>query len=65
MKEYAWISIPMYCPNCGRLNYSYQDSEGKVRYECNKCEVKLIKIKKSRRHYTVEMYAQNGQVDLT
>lgn len=60
MKSNNWTAIPMFCPNCGQLNYGYQNKEAKIRYECTRCEVVLIRTTKGRRHDTIEIYAATG-----
>lgn len=52
-----WTTIPMFCPNCGQLNYGYQNTEKKIKYECTRCGVVLVRTTKGRRHDTIEMYA--------
>lgn len=53
MNNEQWMPMPMYCPNCGNLNYGYQNNEGKIKYECTKCRIVFIRIKKGRRHDTI------------
>lgn len=64
MERDIWTPVSIYCPNCGKLNYGYRDKENKIRYECKRCQVKLVRINKSRRHDTLELYAPAGQVSL-
>ena len=33
MKE-SWKPYPMFCPNCGRLNYGYKSEDNRIKYEC-------------------------------
>ena len=61
MTNEQWMPMPMYCPNCGNLNYGYQNNEGKIKYECTKCRIVFIRIKKGRRHDTIDLYAPKEQ----
>ncbi len=56
----TWKPVPMYCPNCGKLNIGYKNEENKIRYECQTCKVVFVRIQKGRRHDTIEMYAPAG-----
>ncbi len=62
MKSGTWTGTPMFCANCGQLNYGYQNDEGRIKYECNKCKVVFIRVQKGRRHEKIDMYAPVGQV---
>ena len=64
MKSDDWVPIPIYCSNCGMLNYGYRNSEGKIRYECASCGTVFIRVQKSRRHDTIDVYAPVGCVRL-
>ena len=44
-----WKPYPMFCPNCG-----------KIKYECSKCMIKFVRVQKSRRHDTIDIYAPDG-----
>ena len=55
-----WTSIPMYCPNCGELNDGYQKDDGKVRYECRRCALQMIRSYKNRRHDLIELTIPKG-----
>ncbi len=57
MKSEDWFPVPMYCPNCGILNYGYRNNEGKIRYECTGCQTVLIRVQQGRRHDTIDAYA--------
>ena len=62
MKHDTWTPIPMYCSNCGKLNYGYRNEDGKIKYEFDKCKVVFVRVQKGRRHDTIDMYAPVGQV---
>ena len=62
MKHDTWTPIPMYCSNCGKLNYGYRNEDGKIKYECDNCKVVFVRVEKGRRHDTIDMYAPAGQV---
>ena len=49
MKE-VWKPYPMYCPNCGRLNYGNKSEDNRIKYECVQCTVKFVRVQKGRRH---------------
>ena len=57
----TWKPIPMFCPNCGKMNYGYKGIDEKIKYECDRCMVKFVRVRKSRRHDTIEMFASPGQ----
>ena len=57
----TWKPIPMFCPNCGKMNYGYKGIGDKIKYECDRCMVKFVRMRKSRRHDTIEMFAPPGQ----
>ena len=57
----TWKPIPMFCPNCGKMNYGYKGVDEKIKYECNRCMVKFVRVRKSRRHDTIEMFAPPGE----
>lgn len=61
MKKDEWTPMPMYCANCGQLNYGYRNEDGKIKYECTKCKVVAVKVQKSRRHDRIDMYIPVGQ----
>ena len=56
-----WKPIPMFCPNCGKLNYGYKSGDEKIKYECDRCMVNFVRVRKGRRHDTIEMFAAPGQ----
>ena len=51
----------MFCPNCGKMNYGYKGIDEKIKYECDRCMVKFVRVRKGRRHDTIEMFAPPGQ----
>lgn len=61
MKKDNWLPIPMYCANCGELNYGYRDDKGRIKYVCKRCKAISVRIQKSRRHDTIDIFAQAGQ----
>jgi lysyl-tRNA synthetase class I len=62
MKDEKWVPVPMFCSNCGQLNYGYRNDEEKIRYECRRCSAVSVRIQKGHRHDTIELYAPEGQV---
>lgn len=62
MRNDTWTPLPMYCSNCGQLNYGYRNEEAKIKYECKKCGVVFIRVQKGRRHDRIDMYAPAQQV---
>lgn len=59
MKE-SWKPYPMFCPNCGRLNYGYKSEDNRIKYECAQCTVKFVRVQKGRRHDTIDLFAKVG-----
>lgn len=57
----TWKPIPMFCPNCGKLNYGYKGGDEKIKYECDQCMVKFVRVRKGRRYDTIEIFAAMGQ----
>lgn len=55
-----WNPYPIFCPNCGKINYGYKNTDGKIKYECSKCMIKFVRVQKSRRHDTIDIYAPDG-----
>jgi len=58
--KYSYASL--YCPNCGKLNSGHRNCEGIFKIECVKCQVMIIDVQNSRRHNTINIFAQKGQV---
>ena len=54
MKYDTWTPVPMFCANCGHLNYGYRNENGIIKYECKNCKVVLVRKQKGRRHDTNE-----------
>lgn len=57
MQNEKWISLKMYCPNCGKLINGYKNSSGKIKYECERCKTVAVRTPKGRRHDEVHIYA--------
>ena len=57
----TWKPIPMFCPNCGTMKYGYKGIGDKIKYERERCMVKFERVRKGRRHDTIEMFALPGQ----
>ena len=55
-----WKPYPIFCPNCGKINYGYKNTDGKIKYECIKCMIKFVRVHKSRSHDTIDIYAPDG-----
>ena len=56
-----WTPLPMYCNNCGQLNYGYQRRDGRIKYACKRCKLMYVRTIKSRRHQIIELYAPKGE----
>lgn len=56
-----WTPLPMFCNNCGHLNYGFKNKEDKIKYECKKCKLVYVRTIKNRRHQVVELYAPKGE----
>lgn len=41
-----WKPYPMFCPNCGKINYGYKNTDGKIKYECSKCMIKFVRVQR-------------------
>lgn len=54
-RDIKWTRVPMYCPKCGTLNDGFQDEEGKLRYECKRCKVTMVRSYKNRRSEVLEL----------
>lgn len=61
--KYSYVML--YCPNCGKINAGQRNSEGVFKSECPYCKAKIISIKNSRRHDTINIYAPAGQISIT
>ncbi len=58
-KDY-WIPVPLYCPNCGNLSEGYRNAEGKIKYECNRCKLVMVRSYKNRRQDLLELFIPQG-----
>lgn len=56
----VWETVPMYCPNCGQFNLGYKDEEGRIKYQCSKCTMVMVRSYKNRRHDIIEVTIPNG-----
>lgn len=54
-RDIKWTRVPMYCPKCGTLNDGFQNEEGKLRYECKRCKVIMVRSYKNRRSEVLEL----------
>lgn len=60
-KKYdEWTTVPMYCPNCGTINNGYAGSEGKIKYECPRCGLVMVRTYKNRRHDLLDITIPEG-----
>ena len=64
MKYDTWTPVPMFCANCGHLNYGYRNENGIIKYECKNCKAVSVRKQKGRRHDTIDLYAPAGQCPL-
>lgn len=62
MSKEKWTAMPMYCANCGSLQYGFKNDEGKIKYECQTCGTVAVRVQKGRRHDKIDLYAPEGQV---
>jgi predicted RNA-binding Zn-ribbon protein involved in translation (DUF1610 family) len=62
--EELWTTVPMYCPNCGTINDGYRNSEGKIKYECPRCGLVMVRTYKNRRHDLLEITIPEGMARL-
>ena len=64
-KKYdEWTTVPMYCPNCGTINNGYSNSEGKIKYECPRCGLVMVRTYKNRRHDLLDITIPEGMARL-
>lgn len=56
----AWETISMYCPNCATLNNGYRDKEGKIKFQCTRCKMVMVRSYKNRRHDIIEVTIPQG-----
>ena len=60
-EQMNWQPVSLYCPNCGKLNNGQKSSDGRVRYECQKCKTVFIRTEKGRRHDIIDVFASLNQ----
>lgn len=60
----CWETVSMYCPNCATLNTGYKDEEGKVKFQCNRCKMVMVRMYKNRRHDIIEVTIPDGMTRL-
>lgn len=65
MKYDTWTPVPMFCANCGHLNYGYRNENGIIKYECKNCKAVSVRKQKGRRHDTIDLYAPAGKYDMS
>lgn len=56
-----WIPFSWHCANCGSLVTGYKNAQGDIKVQCGRCHAVMVRIMKSRRHDTIEMYAPKGE----
>ncbi len=64
-KDMNWTCLPIYCPNCGQLNYGCKDAKERIRYECNRCTLVMIRVIKTRRQENLMLFLPDGMVALS
>lgn len=55
VKPFSW-----YCPNCGHKVTGLKSADGRVKLHCDRCQVSMVRIMKTPRHLTIEVYAAGG-----
>ena len=60
----TWKPMVMYCNNCAQKLIGFANGTGTVKYECPRCQCKLISKPKGRRHTQIDIFAPQGQVAL-
>ncbi len=58
-----WKPFSWHCPNCGTIVTGHQNNAGKIKAECHKCHTVMVRIIKSRRYDSIDVYAPKGQVN--
>ena len=59
--EEMWVPRSWYCSNCGNKVTAYMNGSGNYKVECDRCGVVMVRTIRSRRHDTINIYAQDGQ----
>ncbi len=59
-----WKPAVMYCNNCAQKLIGYANETGTVKYECPRCQCKLVSKPKGRRHTQIDIFAPQGQIAL-
>ena len=59
-KSSLWTVVQMYCPNCGTLNVGYTNEDGRSRFQCQRCQIIMVRSYKNRRHDLIEVMLPKG-----
>ncbi len=52
-----WKVFKWHCPNCGNAVTGFKNDKGDIKAECCVCKVCMIRIIKTSKHETLEVYA--------
>ena len=56
-----WILFTWHCANCGNIVTGYKNARGDIKVECSRCHAVMVRVIKSRRHDTIDLYAPKGE----
>lgn len=54
-KVYQW-----HCPNCGKKVTGFKSGERTVKGQCSCCKACMVRVMKTQKHETIEVYACEG-----
>ena len=55
-----WTAIRWYCCNCGTLVIGFQNSNGTIKAECNRCRACMVRKYKTKGHDIIDIFAPPG-----
>lgn len=56
-QKQLWVPVAWHCPNCGEKTQAYMTIDGKVKAECVRCRMVVVRRKVGRRHTRLDVYA--------
>lgn len=59
--DHTWVSYPMHCSNCGAIIVGFKSKKGGLKYHCENCKCSLVRVDRSRRHATIDIFAPDGE----
>ena len=52
-KVFRW-----HCPNCGTIVTGFKNDGRTIKGECSRCKACMVRIVKTKKHETIEVFAQ-------